>query len=68
LKRRGPLVGPKTVQEDRFFHAPRLDPLRSALAKLDLTTAATRVWACGLTRAPLRRCSGSAWLVKAGAR
>jgi hypothetical protein len=68
LKRRGPLAGPKTVQEDRFSHAARLDPLRSALAKLDLTTAATRAWACGLTTAPLRRCSGSAWPVKAGAR
>jgi hypothetical protein len=32
----------RLVTEDKFPHAPRLDPLRSALAKLDPATAPTR--------------------------
>jgi hypothetical protein len=30
----------RAIEEDRFPRAPRLDPLRSALAKLDPTAAA----------------------------
>jgi hypothetical protein len=30
----------RAIDEDRFPHAPRLDPLRSALAKLDPATGA----------------------------
>jgi hypothetical protein len=30
----------RAIEEDKFPHAPRLDPLRSALAKLDPATAA----------------------------
>ena len=30
----------RAIDEDRFPHAPRLDPLRLALAKLDPATAA----------------------------
>jgi hypothetical protein len=30
----------RAIDEDRFPHAPRLDPLRSALTKLDPATAA----------------------------
>jgi hypothetical protein len=29
----------RAIEDDRFPHAPRLDPLRSALAKLDPATA-----------------------------
>ena len=29
----------RTIEEDRFPRAPRLDPLRSALAKLEPATA-----------------------------
>ena len=35
-----PARRPKPSKEDRFPHAPRLDPLRSALAKLDPAAAA----------------------------
>jgi hypothetical protein len=31
----------RAIDQDRFPHAPRLDPLRSALAKLDPATAAS---------------------------
>jgi hypothetical protein len=37
-----PARWPKPSKEDRFPRAPRLDPLRSALAKLDPTTGAPR--------------------------
>ena len=30
----------RLIEDDRFPHAPRLDPLRSALAKLDPAAAA----------------------------
>ena len=30
----------RAIEDDRFPHAPRLDPLRSALTKLDPATAA----------------------------
>lgn len=30
----------RTIEDDKFPRAPRLDPLRSALAKLDPATAA----------------------------
>jgi hypothetical protein len=33
----------RAIEEDRFPRAPRLDPLRSALAKLDPAAAA---WPC----------------------
>ena len=29
----------RVIEDDRFPHAPRLDPLRSALAKLESATA-----------------------------
>ena len=32
----------RLIDEDRFPHAPRLDPLRSALAKLDAAPKVTR--------------------------
>jgi len=32
----------RAIEEDRFPRAPRLDPLRSALAKLDPTTTVQR--------------------------
>jgi hypothetical protein len=31
----------RLIEEDKFPHAPRLDPLRSALAKLDATPKLT---------------------------
>jgi hypothetical protein len=33
----------RTIEEDRFPHAPRLEPLRSALAKLDPTAPPPKV-------------------------
>jgi hypothetical protein len=33
----------RAIEEDRFPRAPRLDPLRSALAKLDPPAMASRV-------------------------
>jgi hypothetical protein len=59
LKRRSPLAGGNRPNKTGSPTPPRLDPLRSALAKLDPTAAVASVWACGLT-AILRRCSGRA--------
>jgi hypothetical protein len=36
----------RAIEQDRFPHAPRLDPLRSALAKLDPRAAAKPRRAC----------------------
>ena len=32
----------RVIEDDRFPHAPRLDPLRAALARLDAATAQSR--------------------------